>query len=309
MMYEGGTIAENRRTSARYDCSETAPVYGVAQHLAPGLRCVLARNPGPYTYHGTNTYIVGEGSVAVIDPGPALEEHIDAVLAAVAGEVVSHIVVTHTHRDHSPAAHALGRITGAPTLGFGPHPTGCPEHGGGAPVENGPDLCFDPDIRLADGDAIEGRDWSLTAVHTPGHMSNLMCYAWPETGILFSGDHVMAWASSVISPPDGDLTDYLDSLEKVARRPETMYLPSHGPGIQDPQTAVRGHIDHRRARTDQILATLRDGPATVESLVRRVYPSLRSDLLEGAGCTVLAHLVDLRRKGRVAQCGSVWRAL
>lgn len=281
--------------------------YGVVQWLSPGLRRVVARNPSPYTQYGTNTFTVGEGTVAIIDPGPALEEHVEAVLKAVSGETVSHVFVTHTHRDHSPAADILKAGTGARTCGFGPHPTGRPEHGGGAPVENGADTSFCPDIRLADGDVVTGPGWTLTAIHTPGHMSNLMCYAWREGDVLFSGDHVMAWSTSVIAPPDGSLSAYLASLEKVRRRRERLFLPGHGPAITDPRSVVQAHIDHRHERTRQILAALEDGTATIPALVRRIYPLLSPDLVEGAGLSVLAHLIDLRLRGRVTAAGDEWR--
>jgi glyoxylase-like metal-dependent hydrolase (beta-lactamase superfamily II) len=276
--------------------------YGQIERIAPGLRRIVARNPGPFTFTGTGTYVVGEGAVAVIDPGPDLSEHVAALLAGLAGERISHILVTHTHRDHSPAARALQRETGAPTYGFGPHAAGLRPtasfHGGRRPsgepaVEEGGDLDFVPDIALRDGDRVGGPGWELAAVHTPGHTSNHLCFAWDEPGILFSGDHVMGWSTSVIAPPDGDMAAYMASLDKLLDRPDRIYWPTHGPAITAPQRHVRAFIAHRREREAGILACLHDGIGDIDGIVARLYKGLDPRLTRAAGRSVLAHLVDL----------------
>lgn len=286
--------------------------YAVPEQVAPGVRRVMARNPSPFTLYGTGTFIVGRDRVAIVDPGPALDEHVAAVLDAVAGREVSHICVTHTHRDHSPAADILKARTGAVTCGFGPHPAGR-SAGGGAPVEDGADISFKPDRCLQDGDVLAGPGWTIEAVHTPGHMSNHMCYALEEQDLLFTGDHVMAWATSVIAPPDGCLATYMGSLAKLLGRDERWYLPSHGPAIFDPRRVVRAHIDHRRARNRQIVAQLESrGGATPAQLVDDIYEGLDPELYEAASLSVLAHLIQLRKSGRAACRGpceksGVWR--
>ena len=226
------------------------------------------------------------------------------MLKALDGQPVDHIFVTHTHRDHSPAAKALQAATGAVTCGYGPHPTGRAEDGGGAPVEDGPDLEFVPEKALADGEIIVAGGVRIEAVHTPGHMSNHMCYAMPDEGILFSGDHVMAWATSVISPPDGRLCAYLASLAKVRDRDETVFWPSHGPAINNPKRLVQAHIDHRHARNEQIIARLEKSEAGIADIVADVYDGLPEDLIEAASLSVLAHLLVLRDEGRVASAGA-----
>lgn len=287
--------------------------YATPEEVADGVTRVMARNPSPFTLYGTGTFVVGRDRLAIVDPGPALDEHVDAVLRTVDGRPVSHIFVTHTHRDHSPAADILKAETGAETCGFGPHPTGRPEDGGGAPVEDGADIIFAPGRRLSDGDLIESDDWTIEAVHTPGHMSNHMCYALAGRDILFTGDHVMAWATSVISPPDGSLSCYMASLAKLLDRDESRYLPSHGPEIRNPGRLVRAHIDHRKARDRQIVSRLETrGGATPADLVEDIYEGLDPDLHEAASLSVLAHLIELRRQGRAACAGpcemsGVWK--
>jgi len=276
--------------------------YGVAETLSPLIRRVVARNPSPFTFKGTGTYIVGRGSVAVIDPGPALPDHVDALLAALAGETVSHILVTHTHLDHSPAAAALKQATGAPTLGFGPHGAGL--HGAtrsdGAGSEEGADRDFVPDHALRDGDTVAGEGWRLTAVHTPGHTSNHLCFALAEERVLFSGDHVMGWSTSVIAPPDGDMASYLRSLDKLLTRDDAVYWPTHGPAIDDPQAHVRAFIAHRREREAAILARLAAGDDAIPAIVDAIYVGLDPRLRSAAGRSVLSHLVALIEDGRVA---------
>src|SRR2546430_4800443 len=251
---------------------EIAFEYGRLEPVAPGVRRIVAKNPGPFTFKGTGTYVVGEGEVAVIDPGPEFEEHVAALLASLAEEQVTHILVTHTHRDHSPAAKALKAGTGAPTYGFGPHAGG---RRGEAGVEEGGDWDFAPDIVVTDGVEIAGGKWRFEAVHTPGHTSNHLCFALPDSGILFSGDHVMGWSTSVIAPPDGDMAAYMASLDKLLARQDAVYWPTHGPAITEPQRHVRAFIAHRREREVGIIDLPKHGCATHESLVGRLSLCLR----------------------------------
>jgi glyoxylase-like metal-dependent hydrolase (beta-lactamase superfamily II) len=264
--------------------------YGELESVVPGIRRIVANNPGPFTFRGTGTYVVGEGEVAVIDPGPDLAEHVDALLAGLKGEHVTHILVTHTHRDHSPAAAAVKAATGAPTYGFGPHAGG---RRGEAAVEEGGDWDFLPDITVRDGDEIVGPDWHFEAVHTPGHTSNHLCFALPDSGILFSGDHVMGWSTSVIAPPDGDMASYMASLDKLLERDDAVYWPTHGPAITEPKDHVRAFITHRREREAGIISCLEAGVSRVDSMVERLYVGLNPNLRRAAGRSVLAHLVDL----------------
>ena len=275
--------------------------YGVAETLSPLIRRVVARNPSPFTFKGTGTYIVGRGSVAIIDPGPALQDHVDALVAALDGETVSHILVTHTHLDHSPAAAALKRATGAPTLGFGPHGT-APSAGAGS--EEGADRDFVPDRVLRDGDIVEGKGWRMAAIHTPGHTSNHLCFALAEEKVLFSGDHVMGWSTSVIAPPDGDMASYMRSLEKLLARDDALYWPTHGPAIGDPHDHVRAFIAHRRERAVAILRRLGAGDETIPALVEAIYVGLDPRLRPAAGRSVLSHLIELIAQGGVACDGT-----
>jgi glyoxylase-like metal-dependent hydrolase (beta-lactamase superfamily II) len=276
---------------------EFAFEYGRLEPVAPGIRRIVARNPGPFTFQGTGTYVVGEGQVAVIDPGPDLPEHIEALLMDLAGEEVTHILVTHTHRDHSPAAAAVKEATGAPTYGFGPHAGG---RRGEAGVEEGGDWDFVPDIVVADGGEIAGAGWRFAAVHTPGHTSNHLCFALPDSGVLFSGDHVMGWSTSVIAPPDGDMAAYMASLDKLLGRHDAVYWPTHGPAITEPKEHVRAFIGHRREREAGILDCLNAGIERVDRMVERLYVGLNPNLKRAAGRSVLAHLIDLRGREIVA---------
>jgi glyoxylase-like metal-dependent hydrolase (beta-lactamase superfamily II) len=268
--------------------------YGKLEEIAPGIRRIVARNPGPFTFRGTGTYVIGEGQVAVIDPGPDLAEHIEALLMDLAGEEVTHILVTHTHRDHSPAAAAVKQATGAPTYGFGPHAGGQRDE---AAVEEGGDWDFVPDIMVKDGDEIIGRGWRFEAVHTPGHTSNHLCFALPDSGVLFSGDHVMGWSTSVIAPPDGDMAAYMASLDKLLARQDTVYWPTHGPAITEPKEHVRAFIAHRREREAGIIACLETGIGQIDAMVERLYVGLNPNLKRAAGRSVLAHLIDLSTRG------------
>jgi glyoxylase-like metal-dependent hydrolase (beta-lactamase superfamily II) len=274
--------------------------YGRLEPVAPMIRRIVARNPSPFTFKGTGTYVVGSREVAVIDPGPDLPEHVDALLAALAGERVTHIVITHTHRDHSPAARALKAATGASTYGFGPHAGG---RRGEAGVEEGGDWDFFPDVTLRDGDSIAGGNWQLDAVHTPGHTSNHLCFALPDSGVLFSGDHVMGWSTSVIAPPDGDMAAYMASLEKLLGRHDRVYWPTHGPAITEPQPHVRAFVAHRREREAGILDCLRAGIGQIDGIVERLYVGLQPGLRRAAARSVQAHLIDLLGRGIVESDG------
>jgi glyoxylase-like metal-dependent hydrolase (beta-lactamase superfamily II) len=277
--------------------------YGVLETVSPLIRRIVARNPGPFTFRGTGTYVVGRGKVAVIDPGPDLAEHVDALLLALAGETLTHILVTHTHRDHSPAAAAVKAATGAPTYGFGPHGDG------GEIVEAGGDMDFVPEHVMTDSDAVEGPGWRLEAIHTPGHTSNHLCFALPQERALFSGDHVMGWSTTVIAPPDGDMAQYMRSLEKLRGREDALYWPTHGAPITAPQPHLRALIAHRRMRRDAIHTALKDGPATPAELVPKVYQPLDPRLVHAASRSVLAHLIELAQDGQVAAEGERWRRL
>ena len=275
--------------------------YGRAVAVSPLIRRVLAKNPGAFTFKGTSTAIVGTGRVAVIDPGPDDADHLAALREALAGETVTHILVTHTHRDHSPAARALKEWTGAKTYGFGPHGAGKAEEG--IVVEEGGDRDFLPDIAVRDGDVLEGRGFAFECVHTPGHTSNHICFALKEEKALFSGDHVMGWSTSVVAPPDGDMADYLASLRRLLARDDDIYWPAHGAAIREPKRVVADYLSHREEREAQILSALRAGVTTIPDLVTRIYAGLDSRLFAAASLSVLAHLVQLVREGRVAADG------
>lgn len=280
---------------------EIAFEYGKLEPVAPGVRRIVARNPGPFTFKGTGTYVVGEGEVAVIDPGPDLADHVEALLASLKGEQVTHILVTHTHRDHSPAARALKAATGAPTHGFGPHAGG---RRGEPGVEEGGDWDFIPDVVVHDGESIGGEKWRFEAVHTPGHTSNHLCFALPDAGILFSGDHVMGWSTSVIAPPDGEMVAYMASLDKLLRRRDAVYWPTHGPAITEPARHVRAFIAHRREREAGIIECLKSGIETTDAIVERLYAGLNPALHRAAARSVLAHLIDLIGRDIVVADGS-----
>ena len=276
-------------------------VYGRVDRVAPMIRRVIAENPSKFTYRGTGTYIVGEGEVAVIDPGPVLDSHRDAVAEAIADERVTAVCVTHCHSDHSPLAAWLHEETGAPTIAFGPHPPPATDEDSGdeVPVEEALDLAFDPDVRVADGDiAARGPGWTLHAVHTPGHTSNHTCFGFDEQAVLFPGDHVMGWSTTVVSPPDGDMAVYVDSLRKVAgRRGDRTYWPTHGPAITEPQRYVEALIGHRLEREEQVLGVVRGGITEIPAMVAVLYADVREELHKAAARSVLAHLHKLERDG------------
>jgi len=284
------------------DIIANAP-YGEVERLSPLVRRVLARNPSPFSYTGTGTYIVGNGTVAVIDPGPAEPAHLDALLGALGDETVSHIVVTHTHRDHSPAAISLQEATGAPIVGC--TPLVLAELG--PKVEEGFDPTYAPDHVLADGESVSGPGWTLTALHTPGHTSNHLCYALAEEHALFSGDHVMGWSTSVVTPPDGSMTAYMESLRKLLDRDDAIYYPTHGAAVEEPKRLVRGLITHRKQREGQILKLLAQGAKPIPALVAVMYANIAPVLHPAAGRSVLAHLIDMHARGLVDVEDETWR--
>jgi glyoxylase-like metal-dependent hydrolase (beta-lactamase superfamily II) len=277
-------------------------VAGRADRVSPLVRRVLAPNPGPFTFMGTNSYIVGQGTVAIIDPGPALETHRAALLSAVAGERVSHILVTHTHADHSPLAASLKEATGAIVAGYGPHGAGKADEG--IVVEEGGDMAFDPELRLSDGARIRGPGWTLEAVYTPGHCSNHLCYGLAEEASVFTGDHVMSWSTSVVVPPDGDMADYMRSLDKLHRRGDRVLWPAHGGPIREPGPFLDAFIAHRQERERQILNALSQGPARIPELVARIYTDVDASLHPAAARSVHAHLIRMVREGRAQVDGA-----
>lgn len=277
--------------------------YGQVERLSPLVRRVLAHNPSPFSYTGTGTYIVGNGTVAVIDPGPDEPAHVAALLEALGEETVSYIVVTHTHRDHSPAAIALKAATGAPIVGC--TPLALAELG--PKVEEGFDPTYAPDRVLVDGESVAGPGWTLTAIHTPGHTSNHLCYALAEEKALFSGDHVMGWSTSVVTPPDGSMTAYLESLRKLLDRDDDIYYPTHGAAVTEPKRLVRGLITHRKQREGQILKLLAQGAKPIPALVAVMYANVAPVLHPAAGRSVLAHLIDMHARGLVDAEGERWR--
>ena len=275
--------------------------YGEVSQLSPGIRRVIARNPSAFTLYGTGTYILGRGNVAVIDPGPADPPHIEAIVRATAGETITHMLVTHTHMDHSPGCKLLAEHTDAKTFGFGRHGAG--KIAAGVQVEEGGDMDFEPDLHIHDGDVIEGDGWSAECVYTPGHTSNHVCYALPEESALFTGDHVMGWSTSVISPPDGDMKSYMASLEKLLRRSDAVYWPTHGPAIIEPNLHVRAFVAHRREREEQIRRCLADGAEYIRDMVPSMYASVPRQLHPAAARSVFAALRYLVERGEVS-CGA-----
>ncbi|WP_430732497.1 MBL fold metallo-hydrolase [Altererythrobacter arenosus] len=279
---------------------------GIAEQLEPLVRRVLAPNPSPYTFTGTQTYIVGaEDKVAVIDPGPADEAHIEAILAAVGDAQVTAIMCTHTHRDHSPAAAPLAERTGAPIVGCAPLviESDLPRS------DEAFDPTYAPDRVLEDGEAMTGPGWTLRAVHTPGHTSNHLCFALEESGALFTGDHVMGWSTSVVIPPDGDMGHYMKSLERLQSRGDTVYYSAHGEPITKPQQLVRGMIGHRRQRENQILRLLGERARPIPDFIPEMYKGLDPRLNKAAQMSVEAHLIDLERRGLVARSEHVWKTI
>jgi glyoxylase-like metal-dependent hydrolase (beta-lactamase superfamily II) len=277
--------------------------YGVAEEIAPGVRRVVANNPGPYTFLGTNTYIVGSGNVAVIDPGPADAAHMAAITEATRGERVTHILITHSHRDHCDGAKPLQDLLGGEIIAYGP--TGTPR-GAGTPGLGDAfvDSAFRPDRPVADGDTVKGRGYALDVLHMPGHAPDHLCFALVGKRTVFTGDHVMGWNTTVIAPPEGNMADFIFSLERLMQRHDKMFLPAHGGRIETPQRVVRAYITHRKWREQTILACLDEGVCTIPRIVARLYGTLDADLKEAAALSVLAHLEHLIARDMVAAEGA-----
>jgi glyoxylase-like metal-dependent hydrolase (beta-lactamase superfamily II) len=279
-------------------------VPGKLDQPMPGVRRILCNNPSPFTFKGTVSYIVGRGKVAIIDPGPDDPAHNAALLEAVRGETVTHIFVTHTHRDHSPGVPTIKKATGALVLAEGPHRPARPLHVGDGPrLESSNDTDFKPDRALADGEAVRGDGWTVEAITTPGHTANHMAYAFREADVVFSGDHVMAWSTPVVSPPDGSMGDYMASLQKLAKRSEQVYFPGHGGVVRNAPRFVAAYILHRKAREASILNRLSKGETDIPDLVGAIYSNLDPRLVKAAGMSVLAHLEDLVSRGEAATNG------
>jgi glyoxylase-like metal-dependent hydrolase (beta-lactamase superfamily II) len=276
--------------------------YAKVEQLESGIARLLAHNPSAFTYFGTQSYLLGRRELAVVDPGPDLPEHLDALTDAIGGRRVVAIMCTHTHRDHSPAAAPLAERTGAPIIGCAPL----------ALETVGPraDASFDGDYAparvLADGEAIEVDGRSVTAVATPGHTSNHLCFAYGDA--LFTGDHVMGWSTTVVFPPDGDMAAYMASLDKLRQRDDRVYYPAHGPAVTNPRQYVRHLAGHRMQREKQILSIVREAPRAIPEIVARAYPALDPRLVTAAGGSVHAHLLDLERRGLVERLGDEWTA-
>lgn len=280
------------------------PAYGEAVEIAPGIRRVTAENPGGYTFHGTNAYLVGTDDLVAIDPGPEDERQSAAILKAAGGRPISHVLVTHTHRDHSPGATTLARVSGAELVGCGPHTAARPLHAGETTLlDASADLAYAPDRQLADGDVLETAAGRFVAVATPGHAANHLAFALEGTEFLFSGDHVMAWSTSIVAPPDGSMADYMASLDRVAARPETIYLPGHGNPVRDAHAFVEGLRQHRLDREAAVLAALAAGDRTIAEVVRRVYADVDPKLHAAAGLSVFAQMEWLVEKGMAATDG------
>jgi glyoxylase-like metal-dependent hydrolase (beta-lactamase superfamily II) len=280
--------------------------YGVARELAPGVMRLVANNPGPFTFKGTNAYLVGSGEdVVLIDPGPEDAAHRDAILAAIGRRRVSHILITHTHRDHVDGLPALVAATGAATAGFGRHVAQPGAKRTSASGGEYVDLDFVPDVRLAHGDRLAGDGWAFTALHTPGHAPDHLCFELEGTGVLFSGDHVMGWNTSVIAPPEGSMADYLRSLELLGARADRdrVYFPGHGGRVEEPQRLVKAFLLHRRMREQAILDCIRSGTNTVRAIVPAIYRDLDPKLTNAASLSVLAHVEHLISRGLV-RCDS-----
>jgi glyoxylase-like metal-dependent hydrolase (beta-lactamase superfamily II) len=272
--------------------------YGRVDQVSPLVRRVTANNPGGFTYMGTGTYIIGKGTVAVIDPGPNDQAHIDALLKAVEGETVSHVLITHCHMDHSPAAAAFKAATGAKTYAYGPHGSGQPKDS--VQIEEGADRDFMPDVEVRHGDVLEGPGWSVECVFTPGHTSNHMSFALREEKALFTGDHVMGWSTSIVSPPDGDMATYIASLELLLDRDDELYWPTHGPAITDPKPFVRSFIAHREDRERQIVEQISAGRTTIADMVPVMYEATDKRLHPAAARSVLSHVIKMVADGKLA---------
>jgi glyoxylase-like metal-dependent hydrolase (beta-lactamase superfamily II) len=280
------------------------PRYGELVQVTPLISRVVANNPGPFTFMGTGTYIIGDKDVAVIDPGPDMPEHVDALKRALDGKRVSHILVTHTHSDHSPAAKPLKEWSGAKTYAFGPHGSGRDD---GPKVEAGGDMDFMPDVRVKDGETIAGNGFTFECVFTPGHTSNHMCFALNEEKALFTGDHIMGWSTTVVTPPDGDMAQYMDSVRKLEARGDRTLYPTHGSPVTEPQPFLAAYLAHRIDRENQVLAAVKDGLDTIPAMVARMYADVDKRLHPAAARSVEAHLIKLEREGRIVREGARYR--
>ena len=273
--------------------------YGRADQVSPLIRRVIAQNPGPFTFLGTGVYIVGRGDVAVIDPGPPIAAHFEALKAALAGERITHVFTTHTHLDHSPLAHPLAQWAGCKVFGL-PDPSGSNPY---ASLEEDGEEGFMPDILVNDGDTFSGPGWTLEAITTPGHMSNHVCYALKEEDALFSGDHIMGWSTTVISPPDGNMGDYYRSLTKIRARNFNTLWPTHGPPVRDVSPFIDAYVAHRRAREEAIVARLQAGDTLIPEMVKVIYKDIDARLHAPAAHSVLAHMIHLVEAGRASADG------
>jgi glyoxylase-like metal-dependent hydrolase (beta-lactamase superfamily II) len=278
------------------------PDYGRLVRVTPLISRVVANNPSPFTFKGTGVYIVGDKDVAVIDPGPDMPEHVEALKRALAGKRVTHILVTHCHSDHSPAAKPLKQWSGARTYAFGPHGRARDEFE--AKVEAGGDLDFMPDIRVKDGETIQGNGFTFECVHTPGHTSNHMCFALKEEKALFTGDHIMGWSTTVVTPPDGNMTEYMASVKKLQARDDKTLYPTHGAPVTEPKPFLAAYLEHRYEREAQILTAIKDGLDTIPAMVARIYASVDKGLHAAASRSVLAHLIKLEEEGKVRHEGN-----
>ena len=277
--------------------------YGVAEEIAPGVRRIVANNPGPYTFLGTNTYVVGSGDVAVIDPGPADAAHLSAIVEATRGERITHICITHSHRDHCDGALPLQEKLGGEIVAFGPTGT---SRGAGTPGlgDTFVDAAFTPDLPVADGDTVKGRGFALDVLHMPGHAPDHLCFALVGKRTVFTGDHVMGWNTTVIAPPEGNMADFLASLDRLAQRHDKLFLPGHGGRIETPRRVVRAYITHRKWREQNILGCIDDGVCTIPRIVAKLYGDLDDDLKGAAALSVLAHLEHLIARGTVTAEGA-----
>lgn len=281
-----------------------SPEYGKPVALRKDLMRVTANNPSAFTFHGTNSYIIGRDTLAIIDPGPIDDAHYRTLLAAIGERPVSHVFVSHTHRDHSPLAERFKEKFGAKTVAEGPHRPARPYHAGEINhLEASADMDFTPDIALADGGAIAGDGWTIEGVYTPGHAANHMAFALKDSGILFSADHVMAWATSIVAPPDGAMSDYMASLEKLLARDDHVYLPGHGGAVTKPGLFVRGLRAHRKMRERAILERIMKGDRLISDMVKAIYRDTDPRLHGAAALSVLAHLEDLVGRGEIITNG------
>lgn len=267
--------------------------YGVPRELAPGVSRVVANNPSVFTFKGTNTYILGSRELAIMDPGPEDPDHFEAVMAAVAGRKVSHILITHTHRDHVDGLPRMAEATGAVVCGYGRQSATPGETKSSPSGTEFVDQSFKPDLVLRDGDVVAGADWSIEALHTPGHAPDHLCFAMPDRGIMFSGDHVMGWNTSVVAPPEGNMSDYMSALERLMGRQDDVYFPGHGGRIENPARFAKAFLIHRRNREKAILDSVRAGNSTIADVVAHIYKDLDQRLVRAASLSVLAHIEHL----------------